>query len=92
MKKLGCLVVLLAVLAAIGVAGLSGRSDFFPFGREKGDGSIKIIAEGQPDDAMMKDVREATDAFNRTMEQVMGVRLQRGRNRGGLSKDSRAGI
>ena len=77
MKKLGCLVVLLAVLAAIGVAGLSGRSDFFPFGREKGDGSIKIIAEGQPDDAMMKDVREATDAFNRTMEQVMGIRLQR---------------
>ena len=75
MKKLGCLVLLL--LAVAGVAGLMGHSDWLPFGREAGDGYIKILTEGQPSETMMRDVRQACEAFNRTIEQTMGVRLQR---------------
>lgn len=76
MKKLGCLAFLLLLIVA-GAAGFMGRSDWFPWGQESGDGSIQIMAEGQPGEAMMQDVHQACDAFNRTMEQTMGIRLQR---------------
>lgn len=76
MKKIGCLVLLLLVLAAVGVTCLMDGG-YSPFGQPEGDGSIKIITEGQPGDEMIKDVQQAADAFNRTLEQNMGVRLQR---------------
>lgn len=77
MKKIGgCLAVL--ALAAGMLMGIFGSAGQFPaLGGMNGKGTIAIKTEGNPDESLMQDVRQAADAFDAMLDETMQAHLHR---------------
>lgn len=78
MKKIGGCLLLLILAAGIWM-GMFGLTWPFPAGRltADGKGTITIKTEGNPQEELMRDVRQAADTFDSLMDETMQAHLQR---------------
>lgn len=77
MKKIGGCLVLLAMAAGMLIGMLDPAWTLPAFGGTHGKGAIAIKAEGNPDEKLMQDVRQAADAFDAMLDEMMQAHLHR---------------
>ena len=75
MKKNSRCLLLILLAASLLAGGLASHGFWQESVNSRGEGSIEIIGEEEPDPAAVKDVRQAVDAFPSVLESTTGIRL-----------------